>query len=315
MNITSVVSANITSGLPDICSNAALAPISLSSNQCQLVPLPDSAALMPCLCRDARKYLSFPRSVLCPTTTKSASSAPFVNSTGISSTSSHRGAPFQPPNPRGGRCEETSEAPSRDRRTRRCSEYALPSRETSAPNATRPSVATVATYAPTDSGGFRRAPDASDRSPCVDDRFEGDGDGGRRERRRSATGTREIRETSLVASGRGIERRRAGPSPRPEGVGTSATRFLGAHEDSVPMGCSGDRGGRTGGRARDAPAILRSRWRCPPSRGSCALPRAACSGLGTPPALRASASHAGGEACPRVAVTKARISGFVCDSV
>ena len=282
LNITSVVSANITSGLPDICSNAALAPISLSSNQCQLVPLPDSAALMPCLCRDARKYLSFPRSVLCPTTTKSASSAPFVNSTGISSTSSHRGAPFQPPNPRGGRCEETSEAPSRDRRTRRCSEYALPSRETSAPNATRPSVATVATHAPTDSGASasRRARRQGDPTWMND--LTG-GDGGRRGRRRSATGARE--DSRNVSVRLGTRNRASSSRTEPASLESGRTpRFLGAREDADFFPGGVRRSSRAhGGCARDAPAILRSRWRCPPSEGSCALPRAACSGLGTPP--------------------------------
>jgi hypothetical protein len=75
-------------------------------------------------------------------------------------------------------------------------------------------------------------------------------------------------------------------------VGTSANRFLGAHEDFGFGGVRRIAADAREGRARDAPATLRSRWRCPPSEGSCALPSAACSGLGTPPAFRASDSNA-----------------------
>lgn len=82
-------------------------------------------------------------------------------------------------------------------------------------------------------------------------------------------------------------------------------RFLGAPGDSGPGGVRRS-SGRTEGCARDAPAILRSRWRCPPSGASCALPRAACSGLGTPPALHASESVAERGSVLRVAVTSGR---------
>jgi len=91
-------------------------------------------------------------------------------------------------------------------------------------------------------------------------------------------------------------------------VGTSANRFLGAHEDFGFGGVRRIAADAREGRARDAPATLRSRWRCPPSEGSCALPSAACSGLGTPPAFRASDSNATRAGLQHVAVTNDKSS-------
>ena len=86
--------------------------------------------------------MSLLKSVECPTTMKSASSEPLVNSTGISSTSSHRGAPRHPSNPRGGWRLEIRDAPTWEMwPRRRCSAYAPPLTPVRRTNATKPSVA------------------------------------------------------------------------------------------------------------------------------------------------------------------------------